>query len=121
MVLYNAAIQEGVGYTDPRFVGPDWIAPALGMAIFVYCGWPFLGSRHPGAVDWTIADCCPATMPRRWACDTCALASTSFAGLFFLRDRRPGLLRALSGLLGGVDKPDVGFPLLAPVGITVNV
>ncbi len=42
VIFYSEQIQEWFGYTAPSFAGSEWVAPALGTAIFVYGGRPFL-------------------------------------------------------------------------------
>jgi P-type Cu2+ transporter len=55
VVLFSRMFQDLLGYEAPTFPGSRWIPPALGTAIFVYGGWPFLTgavselrSRRPG-------------------------------------------------------------------------
>lgn len=55
VVFYSEMIQEWFGYSAPAFPGSDWIAPVLGIVIFIYGGAPFLkgavqevGDRQPG-------------------------------------------------------------------------
>ena len=47
VLVFSETIQGWFGYTAPTFPGSAWIAPVLGLAIFVYGGKPFL----TGAVD----------------------------------------------------------------------
>ena len=47
VLVFSETIQGWFGYTAPSFPGSAWIAPVLGLAIFVYGGKPFL----TGAVD----------------------------------------------------------------------
>ena len=42
VVFFSEMIQEWFGYTAPTFPGADWVAPVLGVVIFVYGGSPFL-------------------------------------------------------------------------------
>jgi Cu2+-exporting ATPase len=42
VVLYSDTVQGWFHYTAPTFAGSAWIAPALGTAIFIYGGTPFL-------------------------------------------------------------------------------
>ncbi|MDQ3941017.1 MAG: heavy metal translocating P-type ATPase, partial [Actinomycetota bacterium] len=55
VVFFSEMFQELLGYTAPRFPGSTLISPLLGIAIFVYGGWPFLTgavqearARQPG-------------------------------------------------------------------------
>lgn len=40
--LYSDMLQEWLGFTPPSFPGDDLVAPALGTAIFLVGGRPFL-------------------------------------------------------------------------------
>ena len=42
VVFFSEMIQEWFGYTAPSFPGSEWVAPALGIAIFFYGGSPFI-------------------------------------------------------------------------------
>ena len=42
VVFFSEMVQEWFGYTAPEFPGSDWITAALGTAIFVFGGTPFL-------------------------------------------------------------------------------
>jgi Cu2+-exporting ATPase len=55
VVLYSEMVQQWLRYTAPRFPGSAWVAPALGTAVFLYGGMPFLRggveearARQPG-------------------------------------------------------------------------
>jgi Cu2+-exporting ATPase len=55
VVLYSEMVQEWLGFTPPQFPGAQWVAPVLGMIVFLYGGRPFLEgglaelrSRQPG-------------------------------------------------------------------------
>jgi Cu2+-exporting ATPase len=55
VVVYSDMIQQWLGFAAPTFPGSGWVAPALGTAVFVYGGWPFLRggieearTRQPG-------------------------------------------------------------------------
>jgi Cu2+-exporting ATPase len=55
VVLYSDMVQRWLGFTAPRFPGSGWVAPALGTAVFLYGGTPFLRggleelrARQPG-------------------------------------------------------------------------
>jgi Cu2+-exporting ATPase len=55
VIFYSDMIQRLLGFTAPRFPGSGWVAPALGTAVFLYGGWPFLKggvgearARQPG-------------------------------------------------------------------------
>ena len=55
VIFFSDMFQQLLGYTAPDFAGSTWISPALGTAIFVYGGWPFITgavqearSRRPG-------------------------------------------------------------------------
>ena len=51
VVFYSTMVQEWFGYTAPSFPGSGWIAPVLGMLIFVYGGTPFLKGAVAEARD----------------------------------------------------------------------
>jgi Cu2+-exporting ATPase len=42
VISFSEMVQQWFGYTAPTFPGVDWLSPALGTAIFVYGGTPFL-------------------------------------------------------------------------------
>ncbi|MBA2313494.1 MAG: copper-translocating P-type ATPase [Actinobacteria bacterium] len=42
VIFFSEMFQELLGYSAPDFTGSALISPALGTAIFVYGGWPFL-------------------------------------------------------------------------------
>jgi P-type Cu2+ transporter len=55
VVLYSDMVQQWLRFTAPRFPGSGWVAPALGTAVFLYGGMPFLRggveearARQPG-------------------------------------------------------------------------
>jgi len=55
VVVYSESIQDWLGFTPPDFPGSDFVAPALGTAIFLYGGAVFLSGarseirdRQPG-------------------------------------------------------------------------
>ncbi|HUG07655.1 MAG TPA: copper-translocating P-type ATPase [Acidimicrobiia bacterium] len=51
VVFYSEMIQDWFGYTAPTFPGSDWVAPVLGVVIFVYGGSPFLKGAVQEARD----------------------------------------------------------------------
>ncbi len=51
VVFYSEMIQDWFGYTAPTFPGSDWVAPVLGVVIFVYGGSPFLKGAVKEARD----------------------------------------------------------------------
>ncbi|HUG32890.1 MAG TPA: copper-translocating P-type ATPase [Acidimicrobiia bacterium] len=51
VVFYSEMIQDWLGYTAPTFPGSDWVAPVLGVVIFVYGGSPFLKGAVQEARD----------------------------------------------------------------------
>jgi P-type Cu2+ transporter len=55
VVVYSEMVQEWLGFAPPQFPGSRWVAPVLGMVVFLYGGRPFLEgglaelrSRQPG-------------------------------------------------------------------------
>ena len=55
VVVYSPMVQDWFGYAAPSFPGDGLVAPALGTAVYLYGGWPFLSgavgearSRRPG-------------------------------------------------------------------------
>jgi P-type Cu2+ transporter len=55
VILYSEMVQEWLGFTPPQFPGSQWVAPVLGVIVFLYGGRPFLEgglaearARQPG-------------------------------------------------------------------------
>src|SRR5665811_566564 len=55
VLLYSNMIQDWLNFSMPGFAGSDWIAPVLGVVVFIYGGrifltggWEELTSRQPG-------------------------------------------------------------------------
>ena len=51
VVFFSETIQGWFGYTAPTFTGSSWIAPVLGIIIFIYGGSPFLRGAVQEARD----------------------------------------------------------------------
>jgi Cu2+-exporting ATPase len=51
VIAYSEMIQEWFGYTAPSFPGSDWLAPVLGVVVFIYGGSPFLKGAVQEARD----------------------------------------------------------------------
>lgn len=51
VVLYSEMVQEWLSFTPPSFTGSEWVAPVLGVVIFVYGGAPFLKGAVQEARD----------------------------------------------------------------------
>ncbi len=41
-LIWGHMLPSAFGYVPPAFAGSRWIAPALGTAVFLYGGWPFV-------------------------------------------------------------------------------